>query len=772
MTVETLLPPADTEPLAEAARLAADGMGLLARDEPAAARATLRRALALGDPSPSTVLNLALAEDRLGGHARAHGLMRRVAADCPDWDEPALRLAGSLRSQGAAAEAETWYRRTLELNARRTEALAALGGLLLNRGEAREARDLLLRCCGIEPERAEAWDALGLALAATGEPSAGLSAMVEAQRLAPGAIDYALHGVDAAIAAGEQEAEQARLELCCLTMPLNPVCHTALGVLRERRGDRSGAIDALETAAALAPDAALPILLLGGTLARANRLAEAERTLARATALDPANPGPRNDRAAVLMRMHRHAEARALLANLLAEHGDDPAVICNLANATVCLGYQDEAVALARRAAALAPDSNLPRRVLCNTLPYLDGISGAALSSATRDCAARLPRMTMPPFANGRDPARALTVGLLSGTLRTHPVGWLTIAGFETLDPEQFSLICLAGNHSPADPITRRFHAVARDWIDTGSLDDVSLARHARELGIDILIDLGGYGDGARMSACAHRLAPVQIKWVGMQNHSTGLAEMDWMLTDRWETPPDLAHLYSERLLSLPDGYVCYSPPAYAPDTAPSPALANGYVTFGCFNNLAKITPRVIAVWSEILHRVPDARLILKTHQFSDGATANRVRAAFAHHGIEPGRIGLRGASPHRAFLAEYNDIDIVLDPFPYSGGLTTCEALWMGVPTITMPGESFAARHSLSHMSNAGLPDWVAMDAAAYIAMAVARAGNIAEMAAARTGLRARVKASPLCDAARFGRNLGDALRFAWRDWCGRDLA
>ena len=139
-------------------------------------------------------------------------------------------------------------------------------------------------------------------------------------------------------------------------------------------------------------------------------------------------------------------------------------------------------------------------------------------------------------------------------------------------------------------------------------LSDKALACKARELGIDILIDLGGYGDAARMPACAYRLAPVQIKWVGMQNHSSGLAEMDWIITDRWETPPELEHVYSERPLRLPDGYVCYSPPPYAPDVVPLPALANGHITFGCFNNLAKVTPRVIATWCAILHRVPNAR--------------------------------------------------------------------------------------------------------------------------------------------------------------------
>jgi predicted O-linked N-acetylglucosamine transferase (SPINDLY family) len=259
----------------------------------------------------------------------------------------------------------------------------------------------------------------------------------------------------------------------------------------------------------------------------------------------------------------------------------------------------------------------------------------------------------------------------------------------------------------------------------------------------------------------------VQIKWVGMQNHSSGLAEMDWFITDRWETPPGFEPLYSERLLRLPDGYICYSPPPYAPDVVPLPALAKGHITFGCFNNLAKITPRVIATWATILRRLPSARLILKTHQFSDVETAQRVHAEFAVHDIAAARVELRGASRHRAFLGEYNQVDIVLDPFPYSGGLTTCEALWMGVPTVTLPGEIFASRHSASHLSNAGLADWVAADLDGYIDLALARAADLPALAALRAGLRARVKASPLCDAPRFGRHLGAALRHTWRDWC-----
>jgi predicted O-linked N-acetylglucosamine transferase (SPINDLY family) len=298
-------------------------------------------------------------------------------------------------------------------------------------------------------------------------------------------------------------------------------------------------------------------------------------------------------------------------------------------------------------------------------------------------------------------------------------------------------------------------------------MEDAALAAYVRGLGIDVLIDLGGYGDFGRLAMFAHRPAPVQVKWVGMQNHSTGLPEMDWFITDRWETPPHLAGTYSERLLELPDGYVCYSPPAYAPDVGPLPALARGHVTFGCFNNLAKITPRVIATWARILHRVPNARLVLKTQQFNEPSVRERIGNAFRSHDIPLERIELRGGSPHRVLLEQYNEIDFVLDPFPYSGGLTTCEALWMGVPTLTMPGETFASRHSFSHMSNVGLPDWVAQDEDAYVALAVAKAADIPALANVRDGLRARVKASPLFDATRFGRGLGVALRHAWWDWC-----
>ncbi len=741
---------------------------VLASGNHADALAALRAACAGGDDSPVTRLNLAIAENRAGNWGHARAMMREVAAQLPEWDEPGLRIAESLRATGLLADAERAYAEVLEINPHREEALVASAALMLQRGDAAGARPLLLRCLGVAPARAEAWDALGLALTLDGEHALADSAYAEAQRLAPEELGYALHRVEAAVAAGSGDAELARLEIAAEDDPLNPTLLAARGLLLERLGRRHDAIEVLEAATALAPQAAGPAKLLGGLLARSHRLREAEATLRRAIELDPDDRQLRNDRAVVLMRLYRHAEARDELRTLLDRYGPDANVLGNLSNATVSLGLQEEAVELARQAIMTAPDLPGPRRALANTLPYHPHVDGTALLTALTECSDRLPRDPAPIFASTCDPERPLRIGLLSGTLKTHPVGWLTIAGFENLEPAAFAIICLAQNTAD-DPIARRFRAIAREWHETNALDDRALAAKARALGIDILIDLGGHGDLSRMVACTHRLAPVQVKWVGMQNHSSGLPEMDWIITDRWETPPELERFYTERMLRLPDGYVCYSPPSYAPDVAPPPALVNGYVTYGCFNNLAKITRRVIESWAGIIHRTPHARMVLKTNQFSHAETSDRVRAAFAYHGIESERLELRGSSPHRRFLAEYNDIDIVLDPFPYSGGLTTCEALWMGVPTVTLPGETFASRHSMSHLSNVGLADWVATDLAGYADLAVTKASDIASLATLRAGLRAQVKAGPLCDAPRFGRQLGDSLRLAWRVWCAQ---
>ncbi len=746
---------------------AVEGVALLGLGMFEEALAELRLAVALGDNRPSTLLNLAIAEDRVGDRDRARRLMQQVAVRLPNWDEPILRLAESLRASNEIAAAEEAYRRVLELNPNRPTALMALGGLLLARGQAAEARNLLQRCCDVVPHEAEAWGTLGYALRATGAPDLALQAYVKAQALQPGELTYVLRGVEAAVEAGQTDVELDRLSAAAENDPLSAVLLAGRSVLLDRLGYRNEAVDALEAAAILAPSSTAILGLLANRLCHTSRLTEAEDAMRRICASKPDCVELHNNHATILTRLQRHEEARLILLKMQQKHGLDAYPLCNLAIATVYVGLQDEAVAEARRAICLDPAASLPRRALCNTLPYRSGTTAMELLAALQDCAATLPRTDQRPFVNGTDPKRKLVIGLLSGSLRSHPVGWLTVAGIEMLDPEQFSVIALAQIIVAKDPFARQFRALSSDWAEVDGMTDAQLIEAARSKQIDILIDLGGYGESGRMRACANRLAPVQIKWVGMQNHSTGIPEIDWFLTDRWETPVGFERYYSERLLRLPDGYICYSPPPYAPDVVPLPALTNGHVTFGCFNNIAKITSQVIGTWATILHRVPDARLVVKAPQLSDASIKDRMLTAFASHRVDTARIELRDYSSHRAFMGQYGDIDMALDPFPYSGGLTTCEALWMGVPTITLAGEIFASRHSTSHLSNVGLADWVTSTIEDYIAMAVARAREIPALAELRAGLRERVRRSPLCDAPRFGRNLGAALRHTWQEWC-----
>jgi predicted O-linked N-acetylglucosamine transferase (SPINDLY family) len=294
---------------------------------------------------------------------------------------------------------------------------------------------------------------------------------------------------------------------------------------------------------------------------------------------------------------------------------------------------------------------------------------------------------------------------------------------------------------------------------------DQWLAEQIRADRVDILFDLAGHTGQNRLLVFARKPSPIQVTWAGYVG-TTGLKAMDYLLADRHEVPSGAERHYQERVLRMPDGYVTYDPPAYAPPVTRLPALDRGHVTFGCFNNPAKITPQAVEVWAKILRRLPEARLVLKFRGWDNDSVARRFTEMFLAHAIDSRRLELLGPSPHNEFLAAYSRIDLALDPFPYSGGLTTCEALRMGVPVLTFPGDTFAGRHSLSHLSNVGLTETIARDLDDYVELAVSLAGDLPRLAALRAGLRERMAASPLCDGKRFAADLAAILREIWGGW------
>jgi predicted O-linked N-acetylglucosamine transferase (SPINDLY family) len=283
---------------------------------------------------------------------------------------------------------------------------------------------------------------------------------------------------------------------------------------------------------------------------------------------------------------------------------------------------------------------------------------------------------------------------------------------------------------------------------------------------IDLLVDLAGHTAGNRLPLFGRRVAPVQVTWMGYFDTS-GLAEMDYLLADPVLVPADSRQPFREEVWRLPGSYLCYRPPDYVPPITPPPVEQAGHLTLGCFNNLTKVNREVVAVWGEILRRLPDARLLLKNRTLADPQMRDRCQALFAAHGVSGERLDLRGPSTHPELLACYQEIDIALDPFPYSGGTTTCEALSMGVPVVTMVGANLVNRVSASFLTAVGLEALVADSPDSYADTVVALAAEPQLLAGLRQELRARMAASTLGDPARFERNLRAAYRAMWRRWC-----
>ncbi|MHB1302466.1 MAG: O-linked N-acetylglucosamine transferase, SPINDLY family protein [Acidiphilium sp.] len=695
-----------------------------------------------------------------GDHAAARAMMERAATAATDWDEPWMRIGQSLRAERRPHEACAAYDTALARNPLRLDTLLARGVLALDVETPEAALPFLLLATEIAPEEHRAWHALAFAHAGMWAFDKALLAIGRACALAPDRIVYAIDFISLADrhpgagAAMPDWPDAVRLAID--------------GCRAVRRSAFEEAADALEAAMALQPDDPDILKPLAGVYSSLFRPEQAETLLREAHRLAPDDQSIINDWAVTLGHLYRFAEAEAVMAKLPA--AETMPVLMRFNRATIRASMGDfEGSRHDIEAASGRADACSALRADCALLPYRGNANAGMLLDAMTLLGAAMSEgvePVQPPravFAKDRD--RRLRIGLLSNSLRQHPVGWLTFAGFAALDRSAFSLHCF-GHYEATDTFAPWFRDHAESWHNIDGMKDRALAAFIAAQEIDILIDLGGYGDGGRLAVLAHRAAPVQMKWVGSQASTTGMKAVDWFITDRWETPPGYERFYTERLLRLDDGYVCYMPPPTPVAVSTLPALERGHVTFGCYNNLSKLTDDTLRLWGRLFERLPTARLSLRCPQFSEAAMQDRFVERAMGFGFDPARMELRGRATHPIFIAGYRDIDVALDPVPYSGGLTTCEALYMGVPVITLAGDFFAARHSASHISNVGVEGCIAETADGYIEKAMAMAADLNALAALRAGLRDRILASPLCDAPRFGRSLGKALRHAWHDY------
>jgi len=505
----------------------------------------------------------------------------------------------------------------------------------------------------------------------------------------------------------------------------------------------------------------------GVALETQGRLDEALVAYDQALAASPNHAEAHNSRGLLLYARGEFAEALASFARALAIDPDFSEAHSNRGNALEAQGKTQEAISAYERALALNPrfagaHSNL---LLC--LNYDAGTNAATIQSAHRDWnarhAAHLARST-PPHTNERDPARRLRVGYVSPDFYRHSVAAFAEPLLASHDRKAFEVICYSNVTHP-DDVTERVRKLADGWREIRGSTDERVAELVRRDGIDILVDLAGHTAGNRLLVFARKPAPVQVTYLGYPGTS-GLPVMDYRLTDTWLDPPGSTDaLYAETLVRLPGGSLCFRPPESGPVVRPARALEPGRVTFASFNNAAKVSPAAVALWSQVLAAVPDARLLLKSRSFGDRETVERLLALFARHGVAAERLELVAWLPaSRDHLALYDRAHIALDTLPYSGCTTTCEALWMGVPVITLQSPEPRSRLSLGVLQQAGLSELIAASPAAYVDLARSLATDVDRLQRLRTDLRQALQRSALLDAAALTRSVESAYREMWQ--------
>lgn len=366
-------------------------------------------------------------------------------------------------------------------------------------------------------------------------------------------------------------------------------------------------------------------------------------------------------------------------------------------------------------------------------------------------------------FSNVKDARRRLRIAYMTADMHhQHPVNIFMQPVLAHHDASAVEVTLYYGGRA-YDEQTRRAKALVHRWRDIAGMTDERVGKLVAEDEIDILVDLAGHTGTNRMQLLARRLAPVQVTFLGYP-HSTGVPEIDWMIGDPVVTPEGSEALCSERILRLPDFVFCYSPL----EQYPLPKFnRSGPIVFGSFNNINKVTERTIRLWSKVIGAVPGSRLLLKAPSFSDELAMKRYRELFAAHGVGADRLELRGPTGLTEMMAEYADVDIALDPVLYNGGTTSVQALWMGVPIVTLMGGNFAQRMGASALKQLGREEWIAADEDGYIAIAAGLASDRKRLKAEKAGLRARMQASPLSDIVSYTRHLEAALRQAWVDYC-----
>ncbi len=764
------------------------------------AERALREAIRLNPDMSQALNNLGNLLRLLGQREEAARHLKR-ALELEPLADTYYNLGLLLAAEGEIDEAVQQFRRAVEMKWNFADAWNNLGRALQARGDEAEAMRCYEQTLRLMPQSAEAHFNLATSYEGLQQLETAISHYRRALDIKPDFTQAHTEWCAALKAAGRSSEALAASRADAAARPDSAAAQFHLATALSSSGDEQAALAVTEVVARLAPDWQLAPLQRGYLLQQLGREDEALACFERAIELNPAKPAGHLHRGNVLWAKKMHREAAASYEQALRlqpnypeayngltmvytdmaqpdiaiEHGlrglrqrpKSGPLHANLAIALAYLGRGEESIAHARKAIELRPDDAAAHSNLIYGLNFISSYDAPTIFAEHLAWGARhaepLTRIAA-PHTNDRSLERRLKIGYSSAYFRSHAVNFFTEPILLAHDHEAFEIVCYSDVRA-TDAVTERLRAAADGWRDVRAWSDARLAEQIRQDEIDILVDLTGHIGHNRMCVFARKPAPVQVTYIGYQN-TTGMSAMDYRLTDERADPPGTNdEYYTEKLVRLPRSFFCYKPPEESPDIMPLPAATAGHVTFGTFNNMRKITPRVIEVWMEILARVPNSRLIVSAYQ--TGYVPKYFASVANAHRVDPARIIMFDKLPRGDYLRLVAQADIALDPFPFTGHTTTCDSLWMGVPVVMLEGRMYASRFGGSALVNVGLADLITQSVEQYIRRAVELAGDLPRLIELKRELRPRMAASALLDFAGFTRNLENEYREMWRTWC-----
>ncbi|MEP6670073.1 MAG: tetratricopeptide repeat protein [Chthoniobacter sp.] len=688
---------------------------------------------------------------------------RRAIEIRPDFADAHYNWGAALAELGRLEEARAAYRRALEIKPDHALAWNNLGNVLRQLGQCEEAIASYRAALRLDPGHADADNNLGIVLAEQGQFDEAIAAYRRAlQRKPKSGATY--HNLGNALnAAGQFQEAIAAYRRAIQFCPDRLETYLSLGVALGRQGQLDEAIAALRHARRGRPDYFEACYELGQVLVMNGQLEEAIASYRRAMELRPDVPQGYFSLGNALHRQRRLDDAAAAYAHALALAPNYAEASYRLAEVWRDQGRGEEAAEAVRRVHELAPDDPVIHSDLILLLQVCPALDEAAIAAERRRWNERFgvpwQRLAL-PHRNDPNPERRLRVGYVSPDFRDHVLGRNLLPLFREHDRAQQEIICYSGVRKP-DDLTEEFRRCAAQWCDAADLSDEALADRIRQDGVDILVDLTLHAAGNRLPVFARRPAPVQVSFAGYPA-STGLGAIEHRISDRYlDGNKDAGE--SDHL-SFIDSFWCYDPCGVELMVNKLPAQETGTVTFGSLNDFCKINEPVLKLWARVLEKVKDSRLLLLTYA---GSHRQRTLDVLAREGIAAHRIAFVEPRPRREYLEFYHRVDIVLDPFPYNGHTTSLDALWIGVPVVSLAGERAISRAGLSQLSNLGLPELIAQSEDDYVAIATQLAGDLPRLAELRATLRGRMEASVLMDAPRFARRIEAAYRAIWQRWC-----